>query len=84
MCNVKDQLKVNGGPNETRQVGKEEGGEKEGFVVPPDSSLWRKYECEELCCEAEGRKWVCSAFENVEENHDIGGKSPYGLNPWSF
>ena len=54
MCDVTNQLKVNGGPYEGRQGSKKDSGEKESSVVPPDSSFGSKYECEELCREAEG------------------------------
>ena len=37
--NVKHKLKVDGGPYETSQGSKKDGSAKEGFVVPPDSSL---------------------------------------------
>ena len=39
MRDVVDKLKVDGGPYETSQGGKKDGSAKEGFVVPPDSSL---------------------------------------------
>ena len=39
LCDVLNKLKVNGGPNETGEWSKKNGGAQEGFVVPPDTSL---------------------------------------------